>query len=119
MSQKSTGDILSSLNELKKENERLTTKINWLFTEKTESAKQLNQLQLELEEKLNKEKDYIEKEKQFKFIEENKAKKKENELILKNKKTGNNKNEIYIGDPNKFNIEMNNELVQTRSLIKK
>ena len=119
MSQKSTGDILSSLNELKKENERLTTKINWLFTEKTESAKQLNQLQLELEEKLNKEKDYIEKEKQFKFIEENKAKKNENELILKNKKTGNNKNEIYIGDPNKFNLEMNNELVQTRSLIKK
>ncbi len=118
MSQKSTGDILSSLNELKKENERLTTKINWLFTEKTESAKQLNKLQLELEEKIQKEKDLIEREKQFKFIEENKQKKRENELIIKNKKT-NNKNEIYIGDPNKFNVEMNTELIQTRALIKK
>ena len=46
-------------------------------------------------------------------------KKKENELILKNKKNTNNKNEIYIGDPNKFNVEMNTELIQTRSLIKK
>ena len=46
-------------------------------------------------------------------------KKKENELILKNKKNINNKNEIYIGDPNKFNVEMNTELIQTRSLIKK
>ena len=62
----------------------------------------------------------IEKEKQNKYIEENKQKKKENEQTLKNKKLmNNNKNEIYIGDPNKFNVEMNNELIQTRLLIKK
>ena len=60
----------------------------------------------------------IEREKQYKFIEENKQKKRENESILKNKKS-NNKNEIYIGDPNKFNLEMNTELIQSRTLIKK
>ena len=118
LTQKASGDILNSINDLKKENERLTLKINWLFTEKTESAKQLNKLQLELEEKIQKEKDLIEREKQYKFIEENKQKKRENESILKNKKS-NNKNEIYIGDPNKFNLEMNTELIQSRTLIKK
>ena len=75
--------ITQMINDLKKENERLTLKINWLFIEKTESAKQLNKLQAELEEKEKIEKDYIEKEKQIKFIEENKVKKKENELMLK------------------------------------
>ena len=119
LTQKGGDDIIKSINELKKENERLTLKINWLFTEKTESAKQLNKLQLELEEKIQKEKDLIEREKQFKFIEENKQKKRENELIIKNKKINNNKNIIYIGDPNKFNVEMNTELTQTRALIKK
>ena len=86
---------------------------------KNRISKTIKSTSIRIRREINKEKDYIEKEKQFKFIEENKAKKNENELILKNKKTGNNKNEIYIGDPNKFNLEMNNELVQTRSLIKK
>ena len=113
------------LNDLKKENERLSNKISWLFTEKAETSKQLYKLQQNLEDKLKYEKDLKEKEKNISFIEENKLKEKENQITLLNKaisfykKKGFNYKEIFIGSPNKINTEMNNELVTSRALIKK
>ena len=113
------------LNDLKKENERLTNKISWLFTEKAETSKQLYKLQQKLEDKLKNENDLKEKEKNITFIEENKLKEKENQITLLNKaisfykKKGFNYKEIFIGSPNKINTEMNNELVTSRALIKK
>ena len=113
------------LNDLKKENERLSNKISWLFTEKVETSKKLYKLQQNLEDKLKYEKDLKEKEKNITFIEENKLKEKENQITLLNKaisfykKKGFNYKEIFIGSPNKINTEMNNELVTSRALIKK
>ena len=50
--------------------------------------------------------------------------KKQLETLKKNFSKNNNAlkgtiNEIYIGDPNKFNIEINNELTMSRAIIKK
>ena len=122
----------SIISDLKKENERLNDKIAWLFTEKGELAKKLYKLQDCLNDKLNQENNYIEKERTEKFLFENKLKekefqienlKKQLEILKKNAKNNNTTNtgvkEIYIGDPNKFNIEINNELTISRAIIKK
>jgi chromosome segregation ATPase len=122
----------SIIADLKKENERLNDKIAWLFSEKGELAKQLYKLQDSLNDKLTQENNYIEKERTDKFLFENKLKekefqienlKKQLELFKKNAKNNTTSiigvNEIYIGDPNKFNIEINNELTMSRAIIKK
>ena len=121
----------SIISDLKKENERLNDKIAWLFSEKGELTKQLYKLQDSLNDKLSQENNYIEKRRTEKFLFENKLKEKESQIeILKKqletlkKNTKNNipnagVNEIYIGDPNKFNIEINNELTMSRAIIKK
>ena len=125
-------DYKSMLSDLKKENQRLTDKINWLFTEKSELAKKLYKLQDSLNDKLSQENRNIEKEKTEKFLYENnlleknfqiEALKRQIDQLKKNIKTGKNNTggvrEIYIGDPNKFNTEMNGELVMSRAIIKK
>ena len=123
-------EIQSVLLDLKKENERLNEKIAWLFTEKGELAKKLYKLQDSLNDKLQQENTYIEKERTDKFLFENKLKekdfqidtlKKQIENLKKNSKNSNNSGvmEIYIGDPNKFNTEINNELTMSRAIIKK
>ena len=119
----------SIITDLKKENERLNDKIAWLFTEKGELAKKLYKLQDSLNDKLNQENNLIEKERTEKFIYENKLKEKEFQIenlkkqienLKKNSKNANNEvKEIYIGDPNKFNVEINNELTMSRYIIKK
>ena len=122
----------SIIADLKKENERLNDKIAWLFSEKGELAKKLYNLQDSLNDKLTQENNYIEKERTEKFLFENKLKekefqieslKKQLEFFKKNAKnntiTNFGVNEIYIGDPNKFNIEINNELTMSRAIIKK
>jgi chaperonin cofactor prefoldin len=119
----------SIITDLKKENERLNDKIAWLFTEKGELAKNLYKLQDSLNDKLNQENNLIEKERTEKFIYENKLKEKEFQIenlkkqienLKKNSKNANNAvKEIYIGDPNKFNVEINNELTMSRYIIKK
>ncbi len=119
----------SIITDLKKENERLNDKIAWLFTEKGELAKKLYKLQDSLNDKLNQENNLIEKERTEKFIYENKLKEKEFQIenlkkqienLKKNSKNANNGvKEIYIGDPNKFNVEINNELTMSRYIIKK
>ena len=122
----------SIISDLKKENERLNDKIAWLFTEKGELAKKLYKLQDSLNEKLTQENILIEKERTEKFLFENKIKekefqienlKKQLEILKKNIKNNNPPNtgvkEIYIGDPNKIYIEINNELTMSRAIIKK
>jgi len=86
-------------------------------------------LQDSLNDKLNQENNLIEKERTEKFIYENKLKEKEFQIenlkkqienLKKNSKNANNGvKEIYIGDPNKFNVEINNELTMSRYIIKK
>ncbi len=123
-------EIQSVILDLKKENERLNEKIAWLFTEKGELAKKLYKLQDSLNDKLQQENNYIEKERTDKFLFENKLKEKEFQIdvlkkqienLKKNSKNNNNigVTEIYIGDPNKFNTEINNELTMSRAIIKK
>ena len=122
----------SIISDLKKENERLNNKITWLFTEKAELAKKLYKLEDSLNDKMNQESINNEKEKTEKFLYENKLKEKEVQIISLKKQLENykksNKNshaqnkeyiEIYIGDPNKFNLEMNSELTMSRAIIKK
>lgn len=120
----------SVLTALKKENERLNDKIAWLFTEKGELAKKLYKLQDSLNDKLQKENLLIEQERTEKFLFENKLKEKEFQIenlkkqieILKRNRNNNSQvgvTEIYIGDPNKFNTEINNELTMSRAIIKK
>ena len=122
----------SIITDLKKENERLNNKISWLFTEKAELAKKLYKLEDSLNEKINQETMKNENEKTEKFLFENKLKEKDNLIIILKKQLENykrnNKNnyslnngfiEIYIGDPNIVNTEMNNELEMSRALIKK
>lgn len=129
-SKKNVGEECESIiTDLKKENERLNDKIAWLFTEKGELAKQLYKLQDSLNDKLNQENILIEKERTEKFIYENQLKEKDFQIenlqkqieILKKNSKNNNKSvrEIYIGDPNKFNVEINNELEMSRAIIKK
>ena len=123
-------EIQSVILDLKKENERLNEKIAWLFNEKGELAKKLYKLQDSLNDKLQQENTYIEKERTDKFLFENKLKEKEFQIdilkkqienLKKNSKNNNNTGvmEIYIGDPNKFNTELNNELTMSRAIIKK
>ena len=127
----------SIISDLKKENERLNKKITWLFTEKAELAKKLYKLEDALNDKINQITINNEKERTDKFLYENKLKEKEAQINMlrkqlenakKNNKgiyppnTNNTKKEIveiYIGDPNKFNTEMNNELEMSRAVIKK
>ena len=118
----------SIISDLKKENERLNDKITWLFTEKGELAKKLYKLQDLLNDKLAQENILIEKERTDKFLFENKLLekdyqidylKKQIEYLKKNTKNNHQNNgvvnEIYIGDPNKFNTEINNELTMSRA----
>ena len=112
----------SIITDLKKENERLNNKITWLFNEKAELAKKLYKLEDCLNDKINQETIKNEQVKNEKFIFENKLKEKEVQIInlkkqLENYKKNNKK--IYIGDPNKFNLEINNELTMSRAIIKK
>ena len=122
----------SIISDLKKENERLNDKIAWLFTEKGELAKKLYKLQDSLNDKLTQENVLIEKERTEKFLFENKLKEKEFQIenlkkqldtLKKNIKNNNTPNtgvtEIYIGDPNTINVEINNELTMSRAIIKK
>ena len=115
-----TEEFESIINDLKKENERLNDKIAWLFMEKGELAKKLYKLQDSLNDKLNQENLLIEQERTEKFINENKLKEKEFQIenlkkqienLKKNTKNNQNQNnvkEIYIGDPNIINVEINN-----------
>ena len=122
-------EIQSVILDLKKENERLNEKIAWLFTEKGELAKKLYKLQDSLNDKLQQENNYIEKERTDQFLFENKLKEKDSQIEILKKQIENLKknsknfntgvNEIYIGDPNKFNTEINNELTMSRAIIKK
>lgn len=124
-----TEECESIISDLKKENERLNDKIAWLFAEKGELAKNLYKLQDSLNDKLTQENLLIEKEKTEKFLFENKIK--EKDFLIDNLRKQvenlrrNLKNytigvtEIYIGDPNKFNVEINNELTMSRAIIKK
>ena len=126
-SDKANNDLSLLIQDLQKENVRLTEKVDSLFKEKAESVKIIYKLQEELEEKTQKARDVSEKEKTKKFVDDNKIIERDNKIISLQKqidklKHSNSKDKvkvIYIGDPNKFNIEMNNELAQTRTLIKK
>ena len=122
----------SILTDLKKENERLNDKIALLFNEKGELSKKLYKLQDILNDKLQQDNIIVEKERTEKFLYENKLKEKEYQInnlkkqIEYLKKNSKNKNllnsginEIYIGDPNRFNTEINNELTMSRAIIKK
>lgn len=127
-SQKVNKDSSQLIIDLQKENTRLSEKVENLYKEKLEATKTIYKLQEELEDKTQKERDLSEKEKSKKFVDDNKLIEKDNKILNLQKQleklrhSGNNKDKgkiVYIGDPNKFNLEMNNELVTTRTLIKK
>lgn len=127
-SQKVNKDSSQLIIDLQKENTRLSEKVESLYKEKVEATKTIYKLQEELEDKTQKERDLSEKEKSKKFVDDNKLIEKENKIIALQKQldkirhNSNNKDKVkivYIGDPNKFNVEMNSELVTTRTLIKK
>lgn len=112
----------SFIEDIRKENYRLSEKINWLFQEKAETAKMIYKIQQELDNKQRIERELIEREKTKYFVDDNKLMEKEFKITyllkqLENKKKGNCA--VYIGDPNKFNVEMNSELEATRALIRK
>ena len=113
----------SIISDLKKENERLNNKIIWLFNEKADLAKKLYKLEDNLNDKIKQESINNEKEKNDKFLFENKLKEKDAQIInlkkqienltkhIKNNCQSNSAlREIYIGNPNTFNTLINNEL---------
>ena len=122
----------SIISDLKKENERLNNKIIWLFNEKADLAKKLYKLEDNLNDKIKQESINNEKEKNDKFLFENKLKEKDAQIInlkkqienltkhIKNNCQSNSAlREIYIGNPNTFNTVINNELQMSREIIKK
>ncbi len=119
-------EIKNYLKTLKKDNERLTENISNLYKEKTELEKKIYKTQQQLDEYISKNKETLDKQSTEIFTLSNQLKEKES-LILQLKKELNkyykddfsNAKEIIICEPDKVNLEINNELVETRELFHK
>ena len=133
-SKKNVSDECQSvISDLKKENERLNEKIAFLFKEKGELSKKIYLLQDTLNDKLTKDSVITENSKTKIFLYENSIKEKDCQILnLKKEIEALQKNIInltkggeanlpmivYIGEPNRTNTELTNELKITKNLIK-
>ena len=112
--------------KLKEENERLTKKLEELYKDKIDLEKKLYKCQQDLEDSIVKRQEIENNEKTSSFKYDNLLKEKEN-IIYQLKKELNkyykddfsNAKEIIICEPDKVNLEINNELVETRELFHK
>ena len=119
-------EIKNYLKTLKKDNERLTENISNLYKEKTELEKKIYKTQQQLDEYIAKNKETLDNQSTEIFTLSNQLKEKES-LILQLKKElnkyyredYNSTKELIICEPDHVNIEMNNELCETRELISK
>ena len=111
-------------NNLKEENERLSKKCDSLYQDKIEMEKKLYKCQKELEESVNRTQEIEDNEQISCFKYQNIIKEKENIILQLKKELNkyykddyNSTKEIIICEPDKINLEMNNELIETRELI--
>ena len=114
------------LTKLKEENDRLNKKNSDLYKNKIELEKKLYSIQQQLDEALMKNQEFYDNQNTERFLMENKIKEKDNLIFQLKKEINkyykedfNSTKELIICDPDKVNIEMNNELCETRELIGK
>ena len=112
--------------KLKEENDRLNKKNSELYKNKIELEKKLYIIQQQLDESLMKNQELLDNQNTEIFLIENKIKEKDNLIFQLKKEINkyykedfNSTKELIICDPDKVNIEMNNELCETRELIGK
>ena len=112
--------------KLKEENDRLNKKNSELYKNKVELEKKLYVIQQQLDESLMKNQELLDNQNTEIFLIENKIKEKDNLIFQLKKEINkyykedfNSTKELIICDPDKVNIEMNNELCETRELIGK
>lgn len=112
--------------KLKEENDRLNKKNSELYKNKIDLEKKLYTIQQQLDEALMKNQEYVDNQNTERFLLENKLKEKDNLIFQLKKEINkyykedfNSTKELIICDPDKVNIEMNNELCETRELIGK
>ena len=112
--------------KLKEENDRLNKKNSELYKNKIELEKKLYSIQQQLDEALMKNQEFLDDQNTERFLMENKIKEKDNLIFQLKKEINkyykedfNSTKELIICDPDKVNIEMNNELCETRELIGK
>ena len=112
--------------KLKEENDRLNKKNSELYKNKIELEKKLYSIQQQLDEALMKNQELLDNQNTEIFLIENKIKEKDNLIFQLKKEINkyykedfNSTKELIICDPDKVNIEMNNELCETRELIGK
>ena len=115
------------LSQMRAENARISRKIDEMFEEKTLIEKKLYKLQQVFEDRMNSDREIIEKLNEKIFIYENKfVEKKDSMNIMKgliNRKIINEMSQkfryVYVVDPTKSNIDLNNELNYTRDILAK
>ena len=112
--------------KLKEENDRLNKKNSELYKNKIELEKKIYIIQQQLDESLMKNQELLDNQNTEIFLIENKIKEKDNLIFQLKKEINkyykedfNSTKELIICDPDKVNIEMNNELCETRELIGK
>ena len=115
------------LSQMREENARISRKIDEMFEEKTLIEKKLYKLQQAFEDRMNSDREIIEKLNEKIFIYENKlVEKKDSMNIMKgliNRQIINEMSQkfryVYVVDPTKSNIDLNNELNYTRDILAK
>lgn len=115
------------LSQMREENVRISRKIDEMFEEKTLIEKKLYKLQQAFEDRMNSDREIIEKLNEKIFIYENKlVEKKDSMNIMKgliNRQIINEMSQkfryVYVVDPTKSNIDLNNELNYTRDILAK
>ena len=115
------------LSQMRAENARISRKIDEMFEEKTLIEKKLYKLQQAFEDRMNSDREIIEKLNEKIFIYENKfVEKKDSMNIMKgliNRQIINEMSQkfryVYVVDPTKSNIDLNNELNYTRDILAK
>ena len=115
------------LSQMRAENARISRKIDEMFEEKTLIEKKLYKLQQVFEDRMNSDREIIEKLNEKIFIYENKfVEKKDSMNIMKgliNRQIINEMSQkfryVYVVDPTKSNIDLNNELNYTRDILAK
>ena len=111
------------LKKLKEENDRLTKRTEELYKDKINLEKKLYKCQQDLEDLIVQRQDKEDNEQINLFKFDNLLKEKDSIILQLKKeltkfyKDDNSTKEIIICEPDKINVELNNELVETRELI--
>jgi len=119
-------DQSSLLSDFGKENVRLTSKIDEYYKEKQNLEKKIYKIQQDIEDKLVGEKDELEKANDEVFLLQNKISEKDSIIGMLKREIDklinmqeNIKKEIFVSEPSKINVELNNELNYTRDILGK